>query len=192
MYNLKDHLKDLYPSRKMGVGFHEKAQVTDIVIEPDYFEIQYDKQGGEYANNRFYFPTPDKVWKNDGETPAQAVERKSKQIIDHIVKHLSCFYDEDEIATMSAPSLRATVEMFREKVLLKNKTHFVNLKLVPSKDGQWANFGSYPNYIEPWKEGKKCGLYFTKYEKNLIEELETKNQILDETQEEGSPASDLI
>jgi len=192
MYNLKDYVKDLYPSKKMGVGFHEKVQVSDIIIEADYFEFQYDKVGGEYANNRFYFPTPDKVWKKPEETPAQAVERKTKSTIDHVVKHLACFYSEDEVATMSAPSLRALVEMAKEKIKMKNSEIFVNLKLIPSKDGQWAEFGLFPNYIERWEEGKKCGLYFSKYEKNRIEELESRKKHMESQQDTTAPANDLI
>lgn len=148
---------------RLPVGIHTAVRVTKSEVGDNYIDFHYEKDGAT-QHKRVWFPSEDKVWTRDGESKADALERSKREALAHVTKHLHIFLTEEEFATFEANSFEEYVN--KAAVVLEDKLdrHLVNLKLIYDSDGQYSDFGRYPDYIEKYVEDQKPTLYYTKYE----------------------------
>lgn len=166
MYKAQDIAGNMASGKgRIPVGIHENCKVTKVETGDNFIDFYYEDQQQRSHNKRVWFPTPDKVWPKDGETKVEAFERSQKEALAHVVKHLHIFLPEKDFNKFEAENFEQFVEK-AAKVLPKHlESKTVNLKLIYDKDGVYSTFGNYPDYIEEWSADQKCGLFYTKWER---------------------------
>lgn len=148
---------------RIPVGIHEAVNVTKTEVGESYIDFHYEKDGAT-QHKRIWFPTIDKVWTKDGESKEDALERSKREALAHVTKHLHIFLTDEEFQGFEAKSFEEYVN--KAAATLENKLDRcqVNVKLIYDTDGQYSDFGRYPDYVEKFIEGQKPTLYYTKYE----------------------------
>jgi len=131
-----------------------------------------------------------KVYVKENETETQALERKKKEYLAFIVRHMQIFCPKEVVDTFSAPTFeefaKRGVELLQEH---KDSTK-VNLKLIPDADLEYSTFPNFPSYIEKHVEGEEPKLKFSQWEvDNRLKPYEVKKGLATEN---SSSLGDLV
>jgi hypothetical protein len=166
--------QELTPKKgaKIPFGIHSKCKVTSLDVTEEYVDINFEDSEGRYNNKRLWQPKgnyPQDIKLDGGatrkETEEEAKTREEKANISHVVKVLHIFLGSEKLKNIKGNSyldfMQNAAKALTPSVL---SSKLVNLKLIYDKEGVYAVFGNFPDYVEE-NTNEEPKLSFSKWEK---------------------------
>lgn len=183
--------EDLTRSARIPFGIHTNCKLVSVESGDGYFDINFEDSEANTHNKRLWqpkgsYPRTDK----DGntETTAEAMLREERENMRHVVRLLHIFIGEDALAKVSGKSYEEFMSKAAGILNQKAETKRLNLKLIYDGLGVYSTFGSYPDYVEEYKEGEEPTIKYTPWE---LTNRTTKKEEVKSSKPKANPSNDL-
>lgn len=147
---------------KIPVGIHTNCEVTGIEVTPEYIDLNFKDEQGRTNNKRLWAPKGS--YPRDKETVADAKTREERENLAHLTKLVHIFLGEEGVKKFAPGEYLTLADNVAKQLRPKLSSKKVNLKLIYDKDGAYAVFGTFPDYVEECIPNEAPKLEFTKWE----------------------------
>lgn len=141
-------------NKKLPAGIHANCTVTFEMGNwqgIEFVDANFTNDQG-YANRRFWEPNPTN----------ERYEELKKTMLNDFMDLLMVFVSKEEVLELKAETvigfLKAGVALVKDQLVP------VNIKLLPDRDGLYAEWPKYPPYVEKYSERFPMGLKYTRWE----------------------------
>lgn len=171
MAQVKMYFENELPSSgsRIPVGIHDKGDIffNGLRRNEDWWELHFSSKSGQVQTKRLFQPNANFI--NEGETPSDALKRSEDKNIAVVTVALRCLLGES-VGDVEFDSYEDF--MHKSADLLKG-VEGTTICLKVSPDPKKPEYGKVPDYkyMDSYLEGFPTALYWTKKEKQLLEDL---------------------
>ncbi len=158
--------------KKLPIAIHSKINLQDIVIEETYVDLIFeDKATGQSIHKRLFVPDVSKIKEpRKGYTVQETLQLRTEEAGYHLVDLVTKMISEDAVENLTGSDLKELARSTKTLVMPVKDTAFLNLKVISTEDGKYADISNFPGYLERFVEGQEPKLKFSPKEiKNMTQ-----------------------